>query len=134
MKVLMFGEIVVGTGVIHQADFAKAFDAERLTAKPKDTTNVRVVVGRLLKGKKPALLAWAEKKGLPIIKVDDLLTQDAITKLADVLGAKVMRESYESRALEALTAMIVPSSRTVESQVLAATPKRGSKKKAVANG
>src|SRR4051812_28471996 len=108
-KVILVGEIRIGAkGVVHQLDFAEALNAERLTALPPDLTDVRVVVGRLLGNRKPAVLLAAEKRGVPTVSVDELLIPDVVTKLADVLGRKIKREGYESRALEALTALIVP--------------------------
>ena len=131
----------IGTGLVHQRDFAEALEAENLSGKmPKDPTNVRVVVGKLLGGRKPALLIAAEKKNLPMTTVDELLTPDVVTRLADVLAKKIKREGYESRALEALTSAIVPSrtaavpqSKRLDGEVLAGIfpmpPQRGKGRK-----
>lgn len=101
-KVLFVGEINVGPkGCVHQQDFAAALGAERITSIPKDG-EVPVVVGRLLKDRKPALLIQAEKRGLPISKVEDVMTPEVGRRIVELLKAKPRRETYEVVALEFL--------------------------------
>lgn len=74
MKQAIFvGEAKVGGGCVHQADLAEAMGVERLKTLPKDTTNLKVIVGRPLRGKLPAIVAKAEAKDVPVLKVEDVL-------------------------------------------------------------
>jgi hypothetical protein len=102
-KGLIFGEVKIGEkGCIHQHDFATALGAERVTSMPKDMTNVRVIVGTLLKNRKPALLVAAEKKELPIATVADVMDEQTGKRIVELLSGKPKRERYEAAALEFL--------------------------------
>lgn len=118
-KLILVGELRLSDkGVVHQRDLAEAMNAERLTAWPKEG-DVLVVVGKLLAGRKPALLVKAEKNGADIITVAEVLNDDVRGRLRDLLTAKPRLENYERSALEFLVGPVgVPPK-----------PKRGSKKK-----
>jgi len=142
-QVILVGEIRVGErGAIHQADFASAIGAERLTSWPKNVDGVQVVVGKLLAGRKPALLVKAETNGLPIVAVADVLDDTVKAKLIALLTAKPKRETYEQAALDVLaaTAAVEPKpsrkdrkalDHALLADILPVT--RGKKSKAVAN-
>lgn len=102
-KVIVFGEIKIGEkGCVHQQDFAQAIGAQRLTTLPKEG-EVQVIVGKLLKDRKPAQLVAAEKRGLPIATVEDVLHDTARVNLKAILLTKPKLETYEKAAFEALT-------------------------------
>jgi hypothetical protein len=103
-QVVLIGEIRIGDGVVHQKDFAAALDAERLVGWPKNFEDVEFIVGKLLAGRKPAMLHRAEKKGIEAVTVESVMTPEVTTKLVQLLEAKSKLESYETRALLSLKA------------------------------
>ena len=143
-QVILIGECKVGDGVIHQADFAAALNAERLTGWPKSMDDVQIAIGRLLANRKPAMLHRAEKNGVATVTVESLLTPEVTNKLVQLLEAKPRRETYEERALVSLlllkataaTQPAQPDMAVVAKVIAEAFPKkrRGKKSKGVANG
>jgi hypothetical protein len=117
-QVILVGEVRVGTGCVHQSDFAVALGAERLTAWPKNADDVELVVGKLLANRKPALLVKGEKNGLEPVTVDSLLTPEVRQRLVGVLSAKPALAPYERVALEHLKATTEKPS-ALDHQVLA---------------
>lgn len=136
-QVILIGEIRIANGCVHQADFATALDAERLTAWPKNFEDVEFVVGRLLAGRKPAMLAKCEKNGIETVTVDSLMTDDVRQRLIDLLKAKPSLAPYEALALGHLKEAMAPKGPDTQllADVFPLPPKRGKKKnKAAANG
>ncbi len=104
MKLILIGELrLTDKAAVHQADLAQALDAEKITAWPKEG-DVRVIMGKLLGSRKPAMLHRAEKNGATIEPLADVLTNDVRARLREVLAAKPKLETYERLALEWLGA------------------------------
>jgi hypothetical protein len=137
-QMVLIGEIRFGDGkaCVHQADFAQALEAERLTQWPKNFEDVGFVVGRLLANRKPAMLHRAEKSGIEPVTVDSLLTPEVRQRLIALLKAKATLAPYEKVALEHLESVTEAPPKALDTQVLAdvfpTPPKRGRKKAKVA--
>lgn len=103
MKTVFVGEMAIGPqAIVHGADLAEAMGVPHARTLPKDTRDTKIVVGRLLGGRKPATLLQAEKKGLMIMTVQDMLDQATGKRLLDLLQKKEKLEPYERKAIEAL--------------------------------
>jgi hypothetical protein len=133
-QVILIGEIRVGdTGAVHQQDLAAVLEAERLSAWPKEGTP-SVIVGRLLAGRKPALLVRAENDGVPTALVESVMTPEVCNKLVVLLEGKPKRETYEERALIFLKGIAAQQPLNPVRTPGAEPPKRRKKSKAAANG
>jgi hypothetical protein len=132
-QVVLVGEIRVGDGVVHQADFAAALNAERLIGWPKNFEDVEFIVGKLLAGRKPTVLHRCEKNGIDTVTVDSQLTPEVSSKLVQLLEAKPKLESYETKALISLKA--TAATQPASSEPTPEKPARGKgKKKGAAHG
>lgn len=75
-QVILVGEMKIDDGIVHQQDLASCLEVERIVTWPKDTNDVQVIVGKLLAGRRTALLVRAEKASLPVTTVDSKLTPE----------------------------------------------------------
>ena len=98
--VIVVGEVRIGDGCIHQADFAEALGAERLTSIPKnfEPNEVAVIVGKPLRGKMPAIVDKAKAKEITVLTVDDVLDAATGTRIVELLNSKAKLEKYEAKA------------------------------------
>ncbi len=98
-RAIFVGEMRVSEkGLVHQPDLAAALGVERTTVYPKEG-KPDVIVGRLLGGRKTAILAHAESHGTNIVTVESVLTDEVRGKLAAMLTAKPHPAPYERQVL-----------------------------------
>ena len=104
--VIIVGEVRIGDGCIHQADFAEALGAERLTSIPKnfEPNEVAVVVGKPLRGKMPVIVDRAKAKEIAVLTVADVLDAATGKRIVELLNSKPKLERYEAKAIEELSA------------------------------
>jgi hypothetical protein len=131
MNFVFVGEMRVSDkGLVHGQDLAKAMGVEHVRTLPKKG-EVKLIVGRLLGGRKPAVLVQAESRGLPVVSVADVIDADTGKRLVELLTSKSFLEPYEKLALEALSG--AKPQKTLDTTLLAdifpMPPKRGKGRK-----